>query len=155
MRVLHFLAAPLLASIGIIPGLAQSAQSQQGQSPFTMPSPFPSQPLPATHSFSLPPGAGPFRPALKPGEAQTLSPLRLGRDNLFPAGQRLDILSLQAALQTQRTVIMERNQVCYTVREYTFTRDNPDSDATRMTDYYACRPASNFHVKGIAPTSPR
>jgi hypothetical protein len=48
-----------------------------------------------------------------------------------------------------------RNEVCYTVREYTFTRENPQSDATTMKDHYACSPANNFHMKGAAPSLPR
>jgi hypothetical protein len=54
-----------------------------------------------------------------------------------------------------RTVIVAHNDVCYTVREYVFTRDDPESGATAMKDCTACRPANNFRLKGAAPALPR
>ena len=174
MRVLRLLAAPLLASIWISPAVAQSgtAQSSLGQSrgaqsapsrqyrsPFATPLPFSLQPLPGSHRFSLNPGTGTYGTgtflfAPKPGGPglnQTIPSLHLRRDDRFATWPNSDILFQLAPQRMQRTVIMAHNDVCYTVREYTFTRDNPKSDATRIKDYSACSPASNFHLKAAAP----
>jgi hypothetical protein len=161
MRVLRLLALSLLASIWVAPavaqsGHAQSVPSQQDHSPLATPAPPTSQPQsPGSRTFSLNPW--PFTPKPGgPGFNQTIPPLNLRRYKLFPSGQDPSILLLQAAVQRlQRTVTIAHNDVCYTVREYTFTRDNPDSDATTMKDYSACRPATSFHLKGAAPVSPR
>ena len=160
MRVLSLLAMPLLASIGIAPAVAQSSGAQsapsQAHTPLVLASPFSRQPLPGDHRFSFDPGAGVS--LSKPrgtGFNQTIPPLHLHRYNQFALGFDSDILFQLAPLRMPQAVIMAHNDVCYTVREYTFTRDHPDSDATSMKDYSACRPASNFHLKGAAPASPR
>jgi hypothetical protein len=169
MRALRLLAMPLLASIwvgcgaaqsGVVqsgaaqPGFAQAAPLPLDQSPLATPSPFSLQPMPRSHSFPLNSGTGtsPFasKPAT-PGFNQTIPPLHLRRSDRFASWPGSDILFQLAPLQPARTVIMAHNDVCYTVREYTFTRDHPDSDATTMKDYSACRPASSFHLKGAAP----
>lgn len=147
MRILRLLALSLLTSIWIAPVLAQSVPSQQDQSPRATPTP-------GSRTFSLNPWPFTPRPG-GPGFNQTIPPLNLRRYKLFPSGQDPSILLLQATQRMQRTVIIAHNGVCYTVREYTFTRDNPDSDATTMKDYSACRPATSFHLKGAAPVSPR
>jgi hypothetical protein len=157
MRVLRLLAVPLLASIWVAPavaqsGVAQSAQSQQDYSPLATPPLLFSQPLPASQRFSLSPGTVPSLFAPSPAGTtlnQAIPPLHLRRYSQFPSGQDTNILFQLA--RAQRTVTMAQNDVCYTVREYTFTRDNPASDATTMKDYSACRPANNFHLKGAAP----
>jgi hypothetical protein len=162
MRALRLLAMPLLASIGIAPAVAQSsvAQSAQPQAhvPLVMPSPFARQPLPGDHRFSFDPGGGISLFAPKPrgtGFSQTLPSLHLRRYDQFSSWPDSNALRSLGPLRTQRTVVVAHNDVCYTIREYTFTRDHPDSDATSMKDYSACRPASNFHLKGAAPASPR
>jgi hypothetical protein len=88
-------------------------------------------------------------PNARGANANWLSPRTLRLLNPF-----VDHPNLLVALDTP-PVEVAGSQHCYTVRQYIFTRDNPESDATRMTDYYACRPANNFHLKGIAPGSPR
>jgi hypothetical protein len=164
MRVLRLLAMPLLALIWVAPAVAQSgaaqssvaqsAPSPQNHSPLATPNPPSWQTLPGSRPFSLNPW--PFTPKPGgPGFNQTIPPLSLRRYNQFPSGQDPSILLLQAAQRMQRTVIVAHNDVCYTIREYTFARDNPGSDATTMKDYSACRPANNFHLKGAVPASPR
>jgi hypothetical protein len=164
MRVLRLLALSLLAPVWVAPAVAQSeltqsavaqsAPSQPDQSPLATPTPPSLQPLPGSQRFSLNPW--PFTPKTGgPGFSQTIRPLNLRRYNQFPSAQDPSILLLQAAQRMQRTVIVAHNDVCYTVREYTFTRDDPQSDATTMKDYSACRPANSFHLKGAAPALPR
>ena len=37
--------------------------------------------------------------------------------------------------------------VCYSIRGYRVTRDDPESDSTRPAGYSTCQPAARFHVK--------
>jgi hypothetical protein len=37
--------------------------------------------------------------------------------------------------------------VCYSIRGYRVTRDDPESDATRPAGYSTCQPAARFRVK--------
>jgi hypothetical protein len=37
--------------------------------------------------------------------------------------------------------------VCYCIRGYRVTRDDPESDSTRPSGYSTCQPADRFHVK--------
>jgi len=37
--------------------------------------------------------------------------------------------------------------VCYSIRGYRVTRDDPESDLTRPAGYSTCQPAARFHVK--------
>lgn len=167
MRVLRLLAVPLLASIWCVPGVAQSGVVQSGpaqsglapqdRSPLATPLPLLSQPLAGSHRFSLILGTAPSGASLSAGKvgaagfSQTIPPLRLRRYDPLASLPGSDILFQLAPLQPRRTITMAQNELCYTVREYTFTRDNPASDATTMKDYSACRPANNFHLKGAAP----
>jgi hypothetical protein len=169
MRVLRLLAVPLLlvfiwvgcgaAQSGVVQsgaaqsGFAQAAPLPLDQSPLATPSPFSLQPKSRSHGFSLNPGSGTSLFALKPdapGFNQTIPPLRLRRYDRFASWPGSDILFQMAPLRTPRTVIVAHNDVCYTVREYTFTRDHPESDATTLKDYTACRPAGSFHLKSAA-----
>jgi hypothetical protein len=173
MRFLRLLAVPLLASIWVGCGTAQSGVVQSGavqsgfaqaaplpldQSPLATPSPFSLQPPARSHSFPLNSGTGTSLFTSKPvapGFNQTIPPLHLRRLDRLASWPGSDILFQLAPLRTQRTVMMAHNDVCYTVRAYTFTRDHPASDATTMKDYYACSPAGSLHLKGAAPGAPR
>jgi hypothetical protein len=40
-----------------------------------------------------------------------------------------------------------QGDVCYSIRGYRVTRDDPESDSTRPAGYSTCQPAARFHVK--------
>jgi hypothetical protein len=40
-----------------------------------------------------------------------------------------------------------KGDVCYSIRGYRVTRDDPESDSTRPAGYSTCQPAARFHVK--------
>jgi hypothetical protein len=40
-----------------------------------------------------------------------------------------------------------QDDVCYSIRGYRVTRDDPESDLTRPAGYSTCQPAARFHVK--------
>ena len=42
---------------------------------------------------------------------------------------------------------LAQSNVCYCIRGYRVSRDNPDSDSTRPAGYSTCQPATRFHVK--------
>ncbi len=55
-----------------------------------------------------------------------------------------------------RIVALAQNAApCYTIRTYRFTRDHPNSDATRFADYSTCQPGTQFHLKDAANAHPR
>jgi hypothetical protein len=41
----------------------------------------------------------------------------------------------------------DNDQVCYSIRSYRVTRDDPGSDSTRLAGYSECLPAARFQVK--------
>ena len=40
-----------------------------------------------------------------------------------------------------------QGEVCYSIRGYRVTRDDPESDSTRPAGYSTCQPAARFRVK--------
>jgi hypothetical protein len=40
-----------------------------------------------------------------------------------------------------------QGDVCYSIRGYRVTRDDPESDSTRPAEYSTCQPAARFRVK--------
>jgi hypothetical protein len=41
----------------------------------------------------------------------------------------------------------DNDKRCYSIRSYRVTRDDPESDSTRMAGYSECQPAARFQVK--------
>jgi hypothetical protein len=41
----------------------------------------------------------------------------------------------------------DNDKVCYSIRSYRVTRDDPASDSTRLVGYSECQPAARFQVK--------
>jgi len=41
----------------------------------------------------------------------------------------------------------DNDKVCYSIRSYRVTRDDPGSDWTRLAGYSECQPAARFQVK--------
>jgi hypothetical protein len=42
---------------------------------------------------------------------------------------------------------LQQRGVCYSIRGYRVTRDDPESDSTRPAGYSTCQPAARFRVK--------
>ncbi len=43
--------------------------------------------------------------------------------------------------------MLGQGDICYSIRGYRVTRDDPESDLTRPAGYSTCQPAARFHVK--------
>jgi|SRR5271154_40073 len=44
---------------------------------------------------------------------------------------------------------------CYSIRSYRFSREDPESDSTRLTDYSTCQPGTQFHMKNAVEVNSR
>jgi hypothetical protein len=151
MPISRLLVAGLLLSFWVAPGTAQSVQSPQDHSPLVAPSPFFSQPLPGSTQSWLNFGTRIplFAPKAQDGTAlkQALPPLNLRRFHLFPTTPYPILLSRLSPLLGQHVTILTRNEEpCYAIRDYRFTREDPTSDATRLSGYSTCQPASQVHL---------
>jgi hypothetical protein len=69
----------------------------------------------------------PLRPTLPPRE---------------PARNR----AIQPQLSFDSTLEQD-DTACYSIRSYRVTRDDPESDSTRLAGYSECQPAARFQVK--------
>jgi hypothetical protein len=54
---------------------------------------------------------------------------------------------LNHGLPRNFVTLAPNNAVCYSIRSYGFTRDNPESDMTRLSSYSTCQPSTQFEVK--------
>jgi hypothetical protein len=65
------------------------------------------------------------------------------------AGIGIDHLQLPPPLESHVVHLPPFGQprVCYCIRGYRVTRDDPESDSTRPAGYSTCQPAARFHVK--------
>jgi hypothetical protein len=65
------------------------------------------------------------------------------------AGISIDHLQLPPPLESHVVHFPPFGQrgVCYCIRGYRVTRDDPESDSTRPAGYSTCQPAARFHVK--------
>jgi hypothetical protein len=43
--------------------------------------------------------------------------------------------------------VAQNDTVCYSMRSYRVTRDDPESDSTRLAGYSECQPAARYQVK--------
>jgi hypothetical protein len=138
MNVPRLLMLSLLAGMCSAPVLAQS-----------LPSPKLTFPTPST-LFTQPSLNGSFPTWDSRDQMRKLSlnprdrRFRLGQDppTLYALNRPTVALSIQP-----RILSAPQPERCYTVRAYRFTRETA-SDATTFTDYYACEPAGQFHLKG-------
>ena|ERR1700691_2721214 len=46
--------------------------------------------------------------------------------------------------------LVEDDTTCYSIRSYRLTRDDPQSDSTRLAGYSECQPATRFQVRAAA-----
>ena len=51
-----------------------------------------------------------------------------------------------------RSRVDEDDSVCLYIRGYRVTRDDPESDATRLAGYSTCQPAARFQTKSAVET---
>ena len=59
---------------------------------------------------------------------------------------RARIRSVQTQLSFDSTLAQD-DAVCYSMRSYRVTRDDPGSDSTRLAGYSECQPATRFQLK--------
>jgi len=120
MFIPRFLVLPLVLSLGVGPLTAQSTLGNQ------------------------------FQPVVRPQIAQP--GLRIGplHDfHLHGTAPAPDTYRIIPAPGTYRTALpSDRSEViCYSIRGYRVTRDDPGSDSTRPSGYSTCQPADRFQVK--------
>jgi len=60
-------------------------------------------------------------------------------DGIGPSQTILRYVQLPAGEQSDGT--------CYSIRSYRVTRDDPESDSTRLAGYSTCQPAARFQLK--------
>jgi hypothetical protein len=49
--------------------------------------------------------------------------------------------------QVHKRVLAQNDVTCLAIRSYRVTRDDPDSDSTRLVGYTTCQPSTRFQVK--------
>src|SRR5258708_22554532 len=137
MHIPRLLVLPLLISVCAAP---VAAQSSSDRNPSTQPQsaqasirvdrlqlPFPRDRNDLSHTMPGANGAGEHSSTIIP-------PLQFHR---LP---RLEFDALEPTLG--------QGDVCYSIRGYRVTRDDPESDLTRPAGYSTCQPAARFHLKG-------
>jgi hypothetical protein len=87
------------------------------------------------HPFQAPVQPGPLKFSLKPWKS-------------LPAA---DMFSVQLAARNQRAKIasVARNSICYAMRSYDFSVDQPGSDTTRWSGSSTCRPAMDAQLRAV------
>ena len=58
---------------------------------------------------------------------------------------------MEQAKGTANSAMTKDDALCYSIESYRFTRENPDSDATRLTERSPCQPAAQFQFKSVTP----
>lgn len=141
MHILRLLVLPLLISVCAAPVAAQSSSDKNPSQPLsTQPQsaqasirvdrlqlPFPGDRNDPSHTMPGAIGAGEHSSTIIP-------PLQ------FHTLPRLEFDALEPTLG--------QGDVCYSIRGYRVTRDDPESDLTRPAGYSTCQPAARFHLKG-------
>jgi hypothetical protein len=180
MRSRRLLLMPLFVAMGIAPAVAQSPQTI---APSQLPNVFATQPLPRVPALDLGMPIQGIAPGAREERAYKLnSPQLLKRFDLFGSGPfsfnppatliaGLEDLPpgdpVQAALlnleQRAKAVAManlaaqrglSRDERCYAIRDYNFSRVTPGSDATKLSGTSTCEPATQVQLKG-ATAQPR
>ena len=140
MHIHRLLVLPLLISVGVASVAAQSS-SVRNPSPAAPPQSAPSSiridrlQLPSQGdrndlSKTVPGtiGAGEHSTLIPPLQSHAIAPLEVGAVGTFDP-------------------TLGQGDVCYSIRGYRVTRDDPESDSTRPAGYSTCQPAVRFHVK--------
>ena len=163
MRIPRFLVLPLVLSIWIAPGVAQSAQSPRYRAPTALPNPFATQPLPGSQIAPLD-----FRalgPIAKDASARwldstgvkQLNPRALKRLSPFVVRPN-DLYALEAPqgpvlLAIPEPQMAHNDERCYAIRDYRFSRVAPGSDATRQSGSSMCVPAGQVRLRDATATA--
>jgi len=124
MRIPRLVLLALLISVYVAPSAAQS-------SPDKIPASSPSQ----LEGLVAPPE---FR-----AHAVPISPLSPNaRSRIRDIQAQLRVVPFASTLAQN-----DSDKVCYSMRSYRVTRDDPGSDSTRLAGYSECQPAARFQVK--------
>jgi hypothetical protein len=119
MFIPRFLVLPLLLSVGVTPLAAQAILDNNAQ-------------LLAPQSA---------QPGLRIGPLQDFH-----LHGTTPAPETYRIIPAPGTYG--KTLPSDRSEVvCYSIRSYRVTRDDPESDSTRPSGYSTCQPSDRFQVK--------
>jgi hypothetical protein len=87
--------------------------------------------------------------------AQSISTATLLAFSSDDSGKPLDDTRMRELLEKANKAVNEAmvkdDTRCYAIESYRFTQENPDSDATRLTERSSCQPAAQFHLKRVTP----
>ena len=144
---------------------AQSSPDKAPSSPlpsFTLPSaPLPSftlrsSPLPQ-NGLVLPHDFQGLIPLFQNAPANQLQPLRQEQfQRRFNGLRSTTYLGLpQTGLAGNQAALAQNTAPCYAMRSYRFSREAPESDTTRLTDYSSCQPSTEFHIKNAVEMKSR
>ena len=128
LLVLPLLFSACLASVAAQSSLERNPVSSQ---PLTT---LPQNAQPGIHADQIIPPLEFRRPVLPPG---LQPPFHL--DRISPPQKILRYVQLPADEQS--------DSACYSIRSYRVTRDDPESDSTRLVGYSTCQPAARFQLK--------
>lgn len=117
--------------VGALPSLAQSLPS--GRSPDSLP---PLMTSPSDQAF-------PCVVVVSPG-SKTISPT-LKKELCSKAEKGLSV--------AMGRYILQKDSRCYSIRDYRFTQDNPESNVPKLTDYSTCESASLFQKRDVVTPS--
>ena len=66
-----------------------------------------------------------------------------------PVDSRMRVPTFDPLNVAPKIMVTARNEgTCYTIRDYEFKRDDPKSDATRLTGYSTCQPRAQLLLRG-------
>ncbi|HEY4382205.1 MAG TPA: hypothetical protein VGN01_17785 [Acidobacteriaceae bacterium] len=143
MRNPCFLTVPLLLSMCVAPGMAQSPQNH---APPALANPFGTMPLAGRQIAPMQfPGA---LPQAKAGVAPLRTPKRWSLFGSSHNGDALVFPQGKITMANPRSTTAQ-NEVCYAMRGYRFSQVSPGSDATQLSDSSTCQPASQVHSRAI------
>ena len=64
------------------------------------------------------------------------------------------LLLAQSRINLSRDTSAASGGMCYSMRNYRFERDKPDSDSTSFKDYSTCQSAAQFQAKTVVSSGP-
>ena len=80
----------------------------------------------------------------RPQDSQ--SGIRVDQFQLSPHPDGVHLWHLLPEPELRRSIVTS-DTTCYSLRTYRVTRDDPESDSTRLAGYSTCQPAAGFGVK--------
>ena len=76
----------------------------------------------------------------------TQSGIRVDQFQLSPHPDGVYLWHIPPEPELRRSTLTS-DATCYSLRTYRVTRDDPESDSTRLAGYTTCQPAAGFRVK--------